>query len=139
MRKLWRILFGIILFTTAGIYTINLVKNYIDLQEQVDLGIAVKTKATITGTTSHYNQVLHSFDCTTSYEYMVDEIRYTDSNGTCPILSYNGREVTVYYDSRNPDIIITDNGFELWKYSIFLLYPIGVRMIYIGIKKYPYL
>lgn len=135
MRKSWRIILGILCILSSIIYTISTIKNYYDLQDKVDSGIAIKTTGTKTDiiTTNHIAEKLVT--CIAKYEYDVDGTTYTESGLSCSTIG----KFSVYYDSRNPDVVISVTSLQLSIDFIYLLFPIGLRMLYVGIKKYNYL
>jgi len=135
VRKRWRIIFGIILIVWSIIYTFGSIKDYLDIQEKVDSGIALKTSGRVSDFTPTSQPGYKVMTCLATYEYTVDGTKYTESGISCSTIG----KFSVYYDSRNPDVVIYVNGLELGSDFIYLFFPIGIMMVYIGFKKYNYL
>ena len=117
------------------IYTVNNIKNYIDIQEKVNSGIALKTSGNVSKMTPTNHPAYKVMSCLATYEYTVDGTKYSESGISCSTIG----KFSVYYDSRNPDVVIYVNGLELSSDFIYLFFPIGIMLVYIGFKKYSYL
>jgi hypothetical protein len=135
MRKRWRIILGVILVLSSVVLTVTAVNNYINIQEKVNSGIAAKTKGTITEHVSTKQVGYDVVTCLAKYQYTVDEIAYTEGGLSCSTVG----KVSVYYDTRNPDVVLYANGLQISRDFIYLLFPLGIWIIYKGIKKYRYL
>ena len=123
------------IWDNPNIRNIKVVKNYMEIQEKVDSGIAVKTIGTKTGIIPTNHPAEGVVTCLANYEYTIDGTVYKKSGLSCSTI---GR-LSVYYDSRNPDVVISVTGLQLSSDFLYLLFPIGLRMIYVGFKKYKYL